>query len=400
MRLSTYCWCALLASCSSTSPTTGEGGAGGTSASGGEGGHVFGTSDGGSGGETATQGGAANGGFAGGSGALGGSSASGAGGNSAGGGSGGATQLTGIQIQGRTLLVDGAAYHIQGVDWNPVAKGKSQPADYVGLAPVDIPLMQAAGINTVRTYAPLLDVNVLDSLHAAGIRVLNGVYSYGGDPASAVTERINAVKAHPAILGWVVGNEWNYNGLYVNLSAADAQARVNEVATLIKMADATHPVISVYGEVPSTAVLGALPNIDIWGINAYRGISFGDLFTVWQGRSTKPMFLSEYGADAYNANLPGYDPTSQALADKALTQELLDHSSARTQNGVTLGGTIFEWADEWWKAGNPSTQEVGGSAPGGGPYPDQTFNEEYWGIVDVDRHPRAAYMELAKLFGH
>ena len=387
LSLPISCLCALLASCSSTSNTAGAGASGG------------GTS-----GETSTQGGGAARSSAGASGALGGvggTSAGGVGGNrgAVGGASGGSTQQTGIKIQGRTLLVDGTAYHIQGVDWNPVAKGATQPADYAGLGPLDIPLMKAAGINTLRTYAPLLDLSVLDSLYAAGIRVLNGVYSYGGDPASAVTARVNAVKAHPAILGWVVGNEWNYNGLYVNLSVADAQARVSEVATLIKMADATHPVISAYGEVPSAAVLAAMPNIDIWGINAYRGISFGDLFTVWQSRSTKPMFLSEYGADAYNANLPGYDPTSQALADEMLTQELLDHSSARTQNGVTLGGTIFEWADEWWKAGSPATQEVGGSAPGGGPYPDQTFNEEYWGLVDVDRNPRAAYTALAKLFG-
>jgi hypothetical protein len=173
---------------------------------------------------------------------------------------------------------------------------------------------------------------------------------------------------------------------------------VNEAAALVNTADGAHPVITVYGEVPAAATIEAMPDIDVWGINAYRGIGFGDLFTTWLARSPKPMFLSEYGADAYNASLPGYDPASQAEATAALTRELLEQSSALTANGVTLGGTLFEWADEWWKAGDPSTQEPGGTAPGGGPHPDQTFNEEYWGVVDVDRNPRPAYDELKSLY--
>jgi hypothetical protein len=158
--------------------------------------------------------------------------------------------------------------------------------------------------------------------------------------------------------------------------------------------------VTVYGEVPSTETTEAMPLVDIWGINAYRGISFGDLFDVWASRSEKPMFLAEYGADAYDATEDEYDPESQAMAVGALTQEIADAASTFSDAGVAIGGTLFEWSDEWWKdqGGSPITHDVGGIAPGGGPYPDQTFNEEWWGIVDVDRVTRPAYDALGGVF--
>src|SRR5688572_5618068 len=139
-----------------------------------------------------------------------------------------------------------------------------------------------------------------------------------------------------------------------------------------------------------------MPDIDIWGINVYRGISFGDLFERWQERSGKPMFIAEYGADAYDSNLPGYAPERQAEAVVALATEI----RAQSQLGLALGGTLFEWADEWWKddTGRLDQQDVGGVAPGSGPYPDGVFNEEWWGIVDLERRPRPAFARLREVF--
>ncbi|HTV25282.1 MAG TPA: glycoside hydrolase family 2 TIM barrel-domain containing protein [Polyangiaceae bacterium] len=291
---------------------------------------------------------------------------------------------------------------IRGVCWNPVRVGATHPEglDYLGFSDTDIPLMVELGVNVVRTYEPLLDRAVLDRLWAAGIRVIESVYPYGGVEASVVTERVRAVKDHPAVLYWALGNEWNYNGLYVGLSFEDTLARLNEAAALVRAEDATHPIATIYGELPTAETIAAMPDIDVWGINAYRGVSFGDLFDAWRALSDKPLFIAEYGADAYNANLPGYDPQSQALATEALTREILERAAATSDAGIVLGGTIFEWADEWWKdaAGSLTEQEVGGIAPGGGPYPDQVFNEEWWGIVDIERVPRPAYERLRSVF--
>jgi len=297
-------------------------------------------------------------------------------------------------------LVGGEPLHLRGVNWNPVPQGGSHPQDlaYVESAPQDIALMQAAGLNAVRTYEPLTDSGVLDALAAAGIFVLNTVYPYGGNPLDSVDAPVNAVKDHPAILMWLIGNEWNYNGLYVDLSLSDSIARINEVAARIRGLDSAHPIATVYGELPDSSVLAELASIDVWGLNVYSGLSFGERFTEWAALSDKPMFFGEYGADAWNADTGQYDPESQAVATRELTVEILDNSTL--SGGTCSGGAIFEFADEWWKdsSGSPSVQDVGGIAPGGGPYPDSTFNEEFWGIVDIQRVPRPAYEALRELY--
>jgi hypothetical protein len=359
-----------------------------------------GTSAGGAG--TAGEAGATDGGASGSS-ASGGASGGDAGGTAGSAGSAGSSGAGGIgmpevTVDGPGIFVDGRPFHIRGVCWNPVPKGATHPdgIDFPGMVATDADLMRAAGINVVRTYEAITEPSVLDALAERGIMVLNSMYVWGGDQPSVVTTRVAPVADHPAVLAWVVGNEWNYNGLYVDLSHEESLARLNEAAALLKQNAGSRPVVTVYGEVPSAETIAAMPDIDIWGINAYRGIGFGDLFSTWASRSQKPMFLAEYGADAYNANEDRYDPESQAEAVEALTQEIADNGFAFVDGGVASGGSIFEFADEWWKdgGGSPDAHDVGGIAPGGGPHPDQTFNEEWWGLVDVDRVPRPAYDAL------
>lgn len=341
--------------------------------------------------------------------AGGGSSTSGSGGSGAGSSGGGGTAGVlgrAVVVDGKRILVGGEPFHIRGVNWNPVPRGGRHPEDldFAGFAATDIPLMQSAGLNAVRTYEPLLDRAVLDQFEEAGIFVLNTVYPYGGAAPSVVTDRVNQVKDHPAILMWVIGNEWNYNGLYTSPQGSFEQSisLLAEASALIKAADASHPIASVYGELAGIEVaMNALPDVDVWGINAYRGISFGELFATWEtltSTSPKPMFLAEYGADAFNSITGSPDVEAQAEATRALTQEILANSAALAE-GSCSGGTVFEWADEWWKAeGDPSAHDNGGIGVEGGPHPDNTFNEEWWGLVDIDRNARPAYYELQSLY--
>lgn len=309
----------------------------------------------------------------------------------------------GITISGRQILVDGVPFYIKGVCWNPVPKGSEHPAglDYAGYVDQDAALMQAAGINTVRSYEAITDTTVLDKLYERGIYVINTVYSWGGNDPSVVTSLVEAVKDHPAILMWAIGNEWNYNGIYYGYDFDTSVSYLNQAAAYIKAADTAHPITTIYGHIPSSSTISSMPDVDVWGLNIYAGIDFGTVFDDWEGLSDKPMYMAEYGADAWNANIGSEDTDSQATATRVLTQLLVDNSSVANASNVCSGGTIFEWADEWWKDSTgegPWVHDSGGIAPGGGPYPDYTFNEEYWGIVDIDRNPRQAYYELQTIF--
>ena len=86
----------------------------------------------------------------------------------------------------------------------------------------------------------------------------------------------------------------------------------------------------------------------------------------------------------------------QAQADAL--QNILKKTFENTD--VCSGVTVFAFNDEWWKAGNNNSQDPGGWAPNssGVPY-DGSPNEEYWGIVDIDRNQKKAFSVVKDAFG-
>jgi hypothetical protein len=198
---------------------------------------------------------------------------------------------------------------------------------------------------------------------------------------------------------WIVGNEWNYNKLYSGHSLDECVGKVEAVAAAVRARDPDHPVATVYGEVPDATILGRVKSPDLWGMNLYPGLSFGDRFDRWKARSTKPFFVSEYGADAWHKTATGgyEDQDAQAEALSKLGALIYARSSARDATQPCLGGTPFAWNDEWWKSGDPANHSTAGF-DNGGVYPDGHATEEWWGVVDAFRKPRKAYAVLADLY--
>lgn len=298
-----------------------------------------------------------------------------------------------VSVSGRQILVNNSVYAIKGICYHPVAKGSST-VSYANLKE-DISLMKEAGINTIRTYLPITEKAVLDQIHEAGLKVIIG-FGYNQDGkfdilSGTFADFVNKWKDHPAILFWELGNEYNYHPEWFGGNINTWYRALNETAEKIHQLDPSHPVSTAHGEFPKEEVLSLCPNVDIWGMNVYRWDNPEEVFTQWKIISLKPMYLSEAGADSYmTATMNGYEKGQNEKAQAEATKNILD--DIFRFRDICLGVTLFSFADEWWKAGNNDTQEPGGWAPnsGGVPY-DGAANEEYWGIVKIDKTKKMVF---------
>ena len=305
-----------------------------------------------------------------------------------------------VRIDAQKIVVNDRPYLIKGICYHPVPKGSNERS-FVSIDQ-DLSLMIEAGINTIRVYAPIDDVAILDKIHAAGIKLIVGFgYNQGGvfDIASgSLLDYVTKYKTHPAILFWELGNEYNYHPEWFDGDINNWYTALEKTAQLINALDANHPVSTAHGEIPTQEVLNENPSIDVWGVNVYRWDLPASLIEEWKSRSTKPLYFSEAGADSYmtiekDGYAAGENQKAQADATETILNQLFEDPE------IVSGVTLFSFTDGWWKAGNPNQQDVGGWAPNssGVPY-DGTPNEEYWGIVDIERNKKEAFYVLQKKY--
>ena len=305
-----------------------------------------------------------------------------------------------IKISGNKILVNEESYLIKGICYHPVPKG-SNHRDFGHLSE-DLSLMKEAGINTIRLYAPLDDKQVLDEIHEAGVKVIIG-FGYNQEGyfdilSGSFIDYIEKYKAHPAILLWELGNEYNYHPEWFEGDMINWYIALNTAADLIHEQDPNHPVATAHGELPDSLALATCPNIDVWGMNVYRWDNPESIFGEWKAISSKPMYLSEAGADSYmTVEKPGYKSGVNEQAQADATAKILE-STFRNQE-ICSGVALFAFIDELWKAGNNEQYDPGGWAPNssGVPY-DGSPNEEYWGILDINRNKKLAFFTVKETY--
>ena len=298
-----------------------------------------------------------------------------------------------VEIKDKKLIVDGKPFYMKGICYHPVKIGKTKRS--FETLTKDLTLIKEAGVNTIRVYEPIDDVDVLDELHNAGIRV---VVSFGYNQngrfdiiSGTFINYIRKYKDHDAILMWELGNEYNYNPQWFGGDINNWYKSMEFVAQIIQLEDPSRLVSSAHGDLPDMDALNIAPSIQVWGMNVYRWDQPQSIFEEWEAISDKPMYFAELGADSYMTKSTenykkGENQLAQADANRIILEKVLSN------NDKNIGSFIFQFTDGLWKAGNPKKQDTGGSAPNsdGTPY-DGTANEEYWGIVDINRNKKITF---------
>ncbi|TRZ94724.1 hypothetical protein D4R78_05800 [bacterium] len=338
------------------------------------------------------------------------------------------------------LLVDGRPYIIKGITYAPTKVGQSpdegtlgnwMEEDFNNNGKIDGPydafvdknrnnfqdknepsigdfrLMQEMGVNTIRLYHHPLKVNkelLRDLYKNYGIMVIMGdflgKYTIGsGAPwypgtdynnpehkkkmLESVAQMITEFKDEPYILFWLLGNE-NVYGFACNADKEpDAFFKfANETASYIKSLDSEHPIGICSGDTLFLDKFGKdAPEVDIFGTNAYRGdYGFASLWRQVKQETDRPVFITEFGCPAYAEGKSSYvSERLQAEYHRNAWEDIENNMAFAAGEGNSLGGVVFEWLDEWWKAYEPSIHDTKGLFSG--PFPDGFMHEEWLGVA-------------------
>jgi hypothetical protein len=265
-----------------------------------------------------------------------------------------------------------------------------------------------------------------------GTEVANTEYS---DPSTRslllheVKQMATDYKDTKGLLLFLLGNENNY-GLFwdgaetENIPVEDRKSTVraqhmyklfNEATLAMKAIDNSHPVAICNGDLLFLDVIAKeCKDVDILGVNVYRGISFGNLFERVKNEYGKPVLFAEFGSDVFNAVTNKEDQNAQAALLKGNWKEIYENAAGIGKSGNCLGGFTFQFSDGWWKYGqtiNLSTHDTNASWANGGYVYDyvegaNNMNEEWFGICakgPTDKNgiypllPRTAYYTLKKV---
>lgn len=352
------------------------------------------------------------------------------------------------------LRVEGRPYIVKGIAYSPTTIGQSpddgtqedwMQVDYNNNGKIDVAydtwvdenynnvqdadekavgdfeLLRRMNCNAIRIYHHASNKELLrDMYNRYGIMVimgdLLGAYTVGSGAGwyegtdyenpehrknmmESVRGMVEGFKDEPYILFWMLGNENNY-GVANNAKKKPSSyyAFANEVARMIKSIDRDHPVAICNGDLLFLDVFGEhAPDIDIYGSNVYRGRhGFGTSFYKNVEKvCDRPVIITEYGCPSYmKERSREYAEERQADYLRESWKDVEYNSAANKGVGNSIGGILFEWIDEWWKAYEPGLHDV--TRNWSGPFPDGWNYEEWLGVTSQGDGKHSPFLRQLK----
>jgi hypothetical protein len=308
-----------------------------------------------------------------------------------------------VEIRAKELLVDGRPFRVKGIHYGPWRPGtgpnKGYPYPSREAVDQDLALIEGLHANTILVFDP--PDEVLDLAERHHLKVLYNFsldwWSVGGPEherlQNAVIERVKAARKKPALLAWVLGNEIPSSAV-IQRGERPIIEGLADLYRAVKRADPRHPV--THANWPPMKALD-LKFLDFISFNVYPlwppevvAAGFGPyLRDVLQPiAGGKPLLITEFGVNTIEAGEAG-----QA--------RLLKECWEGIGTAQSVGGVVFEFADEWWK--NYNNPRRPGDWWDREPAPNDEKRhdldpEEYYGIVTAERHPRPAFGVVRDLF--
>jgi Glycosyl hydrolases family 2, TIM barrel domain len=360
--------------------------------------------------------------------------------------------------QGFKLEVNGKGFFINGMNWDCFPIGTNftyslwqQPADVIKAAlDYEMPMLRNMGVNTIRQYTgvPAKWIKYIYENYGIYTMLNHSFGRYGlnvkgkwepntdySNPAvrelllKEVKEMVSQYKGTPGLLMFLLGNENNY-GLFwrgaetENIPMKDRKSTIaansmyqlfNQATVAMKGLDDSHPVAICNGDLLFLDIIAReCKDVDILGINIYRGMSFGDAYDRVRNEYGKPVVLTEFGSDAYNTIANSEDQEAQAKYLVNNWKEIYANAAGMGKAENSIGGFTFQFSDGWWKSGqtvNLDEHDVVASWSNGGYQNDykageNNMNEEWFGICAkgatnergvYQLYPRAAYYALKQV---
>ena len=167
-----------------------------------------------------------------------------------------------VTLEENRIFIDDQPFYIKGICYHPVPLGQTK-RDFKNLDQ-DLLLMKEAGINTIRVYEPIDDIEILNKLNDAGIKV---VISFGYDQrgkydilSASVIDYIIKYKDHEAILMWELGNEYNYHPEWFGGDINLWYEILDITAQAIQKLDPSRPCLLYTSPSPRDGLLSRMPS--------------------------------------------------------------------------------------------------------------------------------------------